>query len=102
MRDSCLRRERRAVAYLEVTGETDLAAGANSAAQAARAGQPCLGGKDAVFTHPAPVTYLNEIVDLGAPTDDRVADGRPVYGSIGSDLDIVLNDHASGLHYLVI
>src|SRR5271156_3849292 len=50
----------------------------------------------------AVVCDLDQIVDLGALTDGRIAGGAAVDRRIGSDLDIVLNDHAPRLGNLLV
>src|SRR5262245_17270621 len=47
------------------------------------------------------VRDVHHIVDLGSLPDHGVADGPPVDGAIGADLDVVLDDHTSHLGNLV-
>src|SRR5262245_8875654 len=46
------------------------------------------------------VAHLNQVVDLCALADDRVADCTAIDGRAGSYLDIVLNDNAPDLRHL--
>src|SRR5262249_4164340 len=49
----------------------------------------------------AVVSNLHEIVDLGAFTNNGVAGGAAVDCGVGTDLDVVLDDHAAGLRNLL-
>src|SRR6185437_5224701 len=57
---------------------------------------------EAVPPDPAIVPDLHEIIDLGALADHRVAQGPPIDGGIGADLDPVLDDDPAKLRNLAI
>src|SRR5262249_6343633 len=59
-------------------------------------------GDQAVASDRDVVRDLDEIVDLGALADYRVARRPTVDCGVGSDLDVVLNDDAPGLRNLLV
>src|SRR4030042_6893156 len=61
-----------------------------------------LGGNDRMLSHAAVMRNLNQIVKLGPFPDPRLAHGGPVYGHIGADFHVILNDHGAHLRDLVI
>jgi hypothetical protein len=64
------------------------------------AGHPNLGNQNAMTPYAHIVANLNQIVDLGAFADHRVIKRTPIDGGVGTDFDMVLNDHTAYLRDL--
>jgi hypothetical protein len=43
------------------------------------------------------VSDLHKIIDLGPTTDNSIVQGTPVYATIGTDLNIIMEDHPAQL-----
>ena len=80
-----------------VIGDAHLAAQHGEIADRHAAGNPDLGDDQAMPADRAVVSDLDQVVDLGALADDRVAGGAAVDRGIGADFDVVLDDDAAGL-----
>jgi len=65
-------------------------------------GDSCLGGDNRVFTDPAVMGDLHQVVYLGPPADKCGAHGRTVDRGVGADLDVVLYLHVAHLGNLYI
>ena len=65
-----------------------------------RAGDADLGDDHAMPADDHVVGDLDQIVDLGALADHRVAAGAAVDRGVGADLDVVLDDDAADLRHL--
>src|SRR5258705_13071759 len=50
----------------------------------------------------AVVTYVNHVVQFGAAADASATESRAIHAGIGSELDIVFNDHGADLRKLVV
>src|SRR6266850_459999 len=101
-RHAALGRDQRAVADGHVIGHAHLTRQHDAAPQLRAARHADLGHEDRVLTHLDVVPDLDEIVDLGAAADDRVAEGRAVDRAVGADLHVVLHDHPARLGDLAV
>ena len=63
---------------------------------------PDLRHHDAVPADHHVVADLDQVVDLGAVADPRAVGGGAVHGGVGSDLDVVADDHVPDLRHLVV
>src|SRR6185312_6563901 len=82
------------VAHPRLSGEDD------EIADVGAAGDADQGDDEAVPPDMDVVSDLNQIIDLGAFADHRVAQRATVDGGVGPDLDPVLDDHAPQLRRL--
>jgi len=69
----------------------------DSAAQVRRACQAHLGCEDRVLADLSAMADLNQVVQFCAAPDDGIADRGPVYGCVGPDLHVILDDDPAGL-----
>src|SRR5579871_3856371 len=93
-------RDLRARADLEMAGDSGLSAERGEIADDARSGDAGLGDENRVPSHNNVVADLDEIVDLRALANDRVAVRAAVDRDAGADLDVVLDDDPSNLRHL--
>src|SRR5262245_26658406 len=96
-RHTGLRRDQRAVADAHMVRHPDLPRQHDTAPDARAARDADLSHQDRMLTHFDVVSDLDEIVDLGAAPDDRLAERRAIDGAVGADFHVVLDDHATGL-----
>ena len=66
------------------------------------AGDADLRGEQHVASERDAVRDLDEIVDLGAGADARLADGGTIDRRVRADLDVVFDDDAADLRNLVV
>ena len=66
-------------------------------AEGRAAGDADLRGDEALAADAHVVGDLDEIIDLGAPPDHRLAEAGAVEGRVGADLDVVFEDHVADL-----
>src|SRR3989440_3151188 len=99
---AALRGDQRPVAYGPVVLAAPLARQHHAAPEPGAARDADLGHEDRVLPHLDVMSDLDEIVDLGAAADDRVAEGRAVDRAVGADLDVVLDRHAAHLGNLAV
>src|SRR5258705_1394266 len=54
------------------------------------------------LTNVAVVTYVNHVVQFGAAADASATESRAIHARVGSELDVVFNDHGADLRKLVV
>ncbi len=91
-----------AIADFEMTCNTDLSGEDHVAADFGAAAESDLSAEKRVFADLGGVTYLYEVVDLGAAANACLADGCAIDGRVGADFDVVFEDDNTGLHDLVV
>src|SRR5574343_749229 len=65
--------------------------------QSGAASHPSTTGNYRIWANIAVMTNHHQIVDLAAITDDRIVHCAPVYGRVGTNLDIVTHHHHTDL-----
>src|SRR5262249_46263286 len=98
--DAAAGAEFRAAADREMVRDPDLAAQHSVVSDLDAAGNPGLRDDEAMAPDRAVVADLDQIIDLGALSNDGVAAATPVDRGIGADLDVVLDDHPPRLRNL--
>src|SRR3989442_985130 len=101
-RHAALRGDHGPVADADVVGDPHLPRQHHAAPKLRGPRDADLGHEDRVLTHLHVVPDLDEIVDLGPPADDGIAEGRAVDRGVGADLHVVLDDDAARLRNLAV
>ena len=86
-------------ANLDMANDADLTAEGHEIAEFGTARDTGLSHNNAMPSNHDVVPDLDEIINFGALPDDRIAQGTPVDGRIGPDLDTVLNDDPANLRH---
>ena len=94
---SGLRADGRPVADFDVVHHSDLPCQSNILPQLRAPGDTRLGRHDRVLADDHVVGNLNEVIDLCAPADDGLTEGRSIDGRVCANLDIVFDDDDAGL-----
>src|SRR5258705_10708177 len=61
-----------------------------------------LGSDHHALTNVAVVTHVNHVVQFGAAADSSATESRSIHARVGSQLDVVFNDHGADLRKLVV
>src|SRR5690606_38324883 len=81
----------------DMTHRPGLAAHHHEVAELRRTGDPAVPYDDAVPPDHDVVPYLHEIINFRAFADDGVVERAAVYGGVGADFHVILDDHPPDL-----
>jgi hypothetical protein len=90
-----------AITYRDMTIDPRRAADHHAVSDCGASGDPNLGNEHAMTPYAHIVANLNQIVDLGAFADHGVIERAAIDGGVGTDFDMVLNDHTADLRDLL-
>src|SRR6185503_6715048 len=96
------RRNTNAIADGDMVANADLSTKDDKIAKDNAAGDADLTGKDAVAADDCVVADLDQIINFAAFSDDSVRNRAPVDRCVGSDLDVILDDHSTQLRRLFV
>ena len=97
---AALRRDARAGADFQMAGHSGLTAKHNHVAKPGASGNTNLRNDEASLPDMHVMSDLDQIINLGSGTDISIRPAAPVDGTVGADLDIVLDDHPAQLRNL--
>src|SRR6476469_1306511 len=83
----------------DVSGKANARAQHNKILKSRTARNSGLSNDNAMSADAHIVAYLNQVVDLGALSDDRVADSAAVYGCPSANFNVILNDNPADLRH---
>src|SRR5258705_11375975 len=100
-KNACLRTNHRSLLHPGVIAKANLSTNHRVVFNNHTAADTRLGNAHHSLTNVAVVTHVNHVVQFGAGADTSATESRAIHARIGSELDIVFNDHGADLRKLV-
>src|SRR5258707_3939559 len=101
-KNACLRTNHRSLLHPGVIAKANLSPNPRVVFNNHTAADTRLGSDHHALTNVAVVTHVNQDAQLGAAADTSATESRAIHAGIGSELDIVFNDHGADLRKLVV
>src|SRR5258705_227816 len=101
-KNACLRTDHRSLLHPSVIAKANLSTNHRVVFNHHTAADTRLGSDHHALTNVAVVTHVNHVVQFGTAADTSTTESRAIHARVGSELDVVFNDHAADLRKLVV